>query len=89
MKTFTARITSKGQMTIPVEVRRYLGLNESDKVIVLISDEGIVELRRSQYPDIRSLRGIAGSLDSPLPWNDVIRIAREDALLPGVDDDRE
>jgi AbrB family looped-hinge helix DNA binding protein len=89
MRTFTATVTSKGQMTIPVEVRRYLGLNESDKVIVSISDEGVVEIRRSRYPDIRSLRGIAGSLDGALPWNDVIRIAREDALLPGVDDDRE
>jgi antitoxin PrlF len=89
MKTFTARVTSKGQMTIPVEVRRYLGLNESDKVIVSISEEGVVELRRSRYPDIRSLRGIAGSLDRSLPWEDVIRVAREDALVFEVDADRE
>jgi AbrB family looped-hinge helix DNA binding protein len=52
MRTLIARVTSKGQMTIPVEVDRYVGLNESDTVIVSISGDGVVELRRSRYPDI-------------------------------------
>lgn len=89
MRTFTARVASKIQMIIPVQVRRYLGLNGTDKVVVSIFDEGIVEDRWSRYPGIRSLRGIAGSLDRPLSWNDMVRIAREDALLPGDADNRE
>lgn len=86
VKTFAATVTSKGQMTIPVEVRRYLDLKESDKVIVSITEDGVVQLSKPRYPDLKSLRGAAGKLDRPLPWDEVIRIAREDALLTDSDD---
>jgi AbrB family looped-hinge helix DNA binding protein len=33
MKEFVSTITSKGQLTIPVEVRRMLGLKRGDKVV--------------------------------------------------------
>lgn len=85
-KTYAATVTRKGQMTIPVEVRRHLGLEESDKVIVSIAEDGVVELQRSRYPDVKSLRGAAGKLDRQLPWEEMLRIAREDALLSDPDD---
>jgi antitoxin PrlF len=38
-------LTAKGQVTIPVEVRRYLGLEPNDKVAFVIED-GDVRVRR-------------------------------------------
>jgi AbrB family looped-hinge helix DNA binding protein len=37
----TAKITSKGQITIPIEVRRALGVGEGDALIFEKDDEGI------------------------------------------------
>ncbi|MDR1541180.1 MAG: AbrB/MazE/SpoVT family DNA-binding domain-containing protein [Clostridiales bacterium] len=37
-----SRVTSKGQVTIPVEMRRKLGLREGDKVVFMEQDGGIV-----------------------------------------------
>ncbi|MEW6663496.1 MAG: AbrB/MazE/SpoVT family DNA-binding domain-containing protein [Bacillota bacterium] len=33
-----ARISSKGQVTIPIEIRKKLGLKEGDKVVFLEKD---------------------------------------------------
>jgi antitoxin PrlF len=38
----TTKITAKGQVTIPVEIRRKLGLNPGDRVTFRDSDDGIV-----------------------------------------------
>src|SRR5262245_30831673 len=34
-----------------------------------------------EYPTVQSLRGIAGSLDRPLSWQDVQEIAHEDRVV--------
>jgi len=48
-------ITSKGQVTIPAEVRRLLGISTNDKVTFQITDKGdvllTVPLYRSVYTD--------------------------------------
>lgn len=83
---YTAKVTSKGQITVPVEIREHLGLGPADKLRFIITDDGTVEVERSKYPNLMSLEGAAGSLPEPLPWDEVIRIAREDALLDEYDD---
>ena len=80
MQEIISTITSKGQVTIPVEVRRYLGLKTNDKVAFLIDEEGVVQLRVPRYPTIASLRGAAGSLSKRLSWQEMQRIAYEDRL---------
>jgi len=80
MKEILATLTSKGQVTIPIEVRRHLGLKTGDQIAFAIEDEGTVRLAVPRYPDVASLRGAAGSLEEPLPWAEVRRIAREDHL---------
>ncbi len=80
MKEIIATVTSKGQVTIPVAVRRHLKLREKDKVIFLLDEEGEVRLVPSRYPDLSSLRGAAGSLAEPRAWQEVEEIAREDHL---------
>ncbi len=73
-------VTSKGQVTIPAEVRRHLGIKRNDKLSFVIDPDGVVRLRVPRYPDIASLRGAAGSLERPLTWQEVREIAREDHL---------
>jgi antitoxin PrlF len=80
MKEIIATITSKGRVTIPAEVRKYLGIKPHDKIAFVIDSEGTVRLRVPRYPDIASLCGAAGSLNKPLSWQQVQEIALEDRL---------
>jgi AbrB family looped-hinge helix DNA binding protein len=73
-------LTSKGQATIPVVIRRHLGLRPGDKIDFFIDPEGAVKIRPVRYPTIESLRGAAGSLKRPQSKEEMLRIAREDAL---------
>jgi len=47
-------ITSQGQITIPAEFRRKLGLNESKKAVVAIEDNKLII---EPIPDLLSLEG--------------------------------
>ncbi len=85
MKEIPSTITSKGQVTIPAEVRRRLDLKTGDKIVFVLDDTGEVRLVAPPYPDIESLRGAAGSLEKPLPWEETLQIAREDRLANGPD----
>jgi antitoxin PrlF len=80
MKEIVSKITSKGQVTIPVEVRRHLGLDTGAKIAFVVDDEGNVSLRPPTYPTIDSLRGAAGKLDKPMSWKEMRRIAIEDYI---------
>lgn len=81
MKEIVSTISSKGQVTIPAEVRRHLGVGRNDKLSFIIEPDGVVRLRAPRYPDIESLRGVAGSLEKPISWPEMQEIAREDRLL--------
>src|SRR6266568_3625053 len=78
MKEILSTITSKGQVTIPIEVRKHLGLKTNDKVAFVIDSEGKVLLKVPRYSDVASLSGAAGSLDKPLSWQQMREIAYED-----------
>lgn len=80
MREILSTITSKGQVTIPVEVRRHLGVRENDKIAFVIEDSGAVRMQPLPYPTVASLRGAAGSLPTPLTWKAMREIARQDAL---------
>jgi len=80
MREIISTITSKGQVTIPAEIRRHLGLKKSDKISFVIESEGDVRLTAPRYPNIASLRGAAGSLKRSLSWSKMREIAREDRL---------
>lgn len=51
-----ATLTSKGQTTIPQEIRSYLGLHAGDKVEFLIEKNGKVVLK-PLTADVRELKG--------------------------------
>jgi AbrB family looped-hinge helix DNA binding protein len=78
MQEIISTITSKGQVTIPAEVRRHLGVGEHGKITFVIDDDGEVRLSVPEYPTIESLRGVAGSLAKPLSWQQMKEIAHDD-----------
>jgi AbrB family looped-hinge helix DNA binding protein len=50
-------MTSKGQITVPKEVRLKLNLKPGDRVLFIVEDDGAVRMRAANK-DISSLRGI-------------------------------
>jgi antitoxin PrlF len=81
MKEILSTVTSKGQVTIPAEVREYLGIKTNDKIAFVIDQEGIVRIKVPRYPNIASLRGAAGRLQKPVSWQQMQRIAYEDRFI--------
>lgn len=77
-KEFVSTISSKGQITLPVFVRRYLQVDKNDKVAFVIEPTEGVKLTQAKYPDIRSLKGVAGALKQPMKWEEVKKVAYED-----------
>ena len=72
----SARISSKGQVTIPLAVREALTIEEGDQVIFRVEGQRAI-LARS--PDLIHL---AGSVSVPAakrgsPWDDVVRETRK------------
>ncbi len=57
----TVTLTSKGQVTIPQEVRKQLGLHQGDRIEFQIEVDGSLRLR----PVTRSVRELAGILHRP------------------------
>lgn len=81
MKEIVATVTSKGQITIPIEVRKHLGVSTHSKLAFVIDNEGDVHVRPAAFPDIDSLRGAAGTLGEPLSWDEMLEIARDEYVM--------
>jgi AbrB family looped-hinge helix DNA binding protein len=54
-------LTSKGQVTVPKEIRERLGLKSGDKMAFTMLSDGTVVMR----PKTRRLADLAGSLTRP------------------------
>ena len=66
-----AKVTSKGQITIPVSIRKRLGIYEGDKVLFIDSPNGVVMVNPDSLP--------AGQGADALPANGKILISPEAA----------
>jgi len=58
-----AKITAKGQTTIPQDVRAALHVGPGDFIAWEVDDEGTATVRRVQPMDIEYLRALEGTLD--------------------------
>ena len=85
MRQIVSTVTSKGQVTIPADVRKHLGIKQGDKLSFVIEDHGAVRIERPRYRDVASLRGAAGSLGKPLSWKETLGTAREDHITEITD----
>ena len=70
-----SRLTSKGQITIPVSVRRALSLREGDRVVFRVEGDRAIVARS---PDLLAL---GGSISVPASrrgtaWADILRETR-------------
>jgi antitoxin PrlF len=55
-----ATITSKGQITIPKEVRKALSLETGDRVAFLVREDGVAEM----HPETVELMSLFGAIKS-------------------------
>jgi AbrB family looped-hinge helix DNA binding protein len=58
-----ARLSVKGQVTIPVDVRRRLGLKEGDKVVFMEKNSNIVLLNSNRLAFEEFQRDMAGEAE--------------------------
>ena len=73
-----ATVTAKGQVTLPVEARRRLGIEAGTKLEILVTDDGrleVIPLRGS----IRELKGLLPPPPTPLTLE-----AMDDAIHEGA-----
>lgn len=71
-----ARVSSKGQITIPRAVREALGIAEGDEILFRLEGQRAVIARTP------NLLELAGSVDVPVekrgtPWDEVLRETRK------------
>jgi AbrB family looped-hinge helix DNA binding protein len=68
----TATITSKGQITLPKEVREALGVGTGDRVEFVAEEKGVYKLLPATR-DVRSLKGLVSKPAKPVGVEDMIR----------------
>ncbi len=76
MKEIVTTMTQRGQVTVPAEVRRMLGLQPRDKVAFTI-DEGEVRLLPAKFT-LESAYGSVPPLARPVSDREMARIAKEE-----------
>jgi antitoxin PrlF len=75
----SAKVTSKGQITIPQEVRERLGVSEGDRVEFVYLDDGGFALK----PATRSIKDLKGII--PLRRRRPVTLAEmDDAIAAGA-----
>ena len=67
----TATVTSKGQITIPIDVRTGLGLETGDRVDFVFDDELGRVVFLPVTKNIVSLKGVIAKPDSPVSIEDM------------------
>ena len=71
MRKFTSTVTQRGQVTLPAEVRRALGVKHRDKVAFTIED-GEVRLAPASF----SLESVYGSVKPSKKPEDFYKVSR-------------
>ena len=72
MKEILASVTAKGQVTIPVEIRRLLGVSPHDKVAFVVEDDQVRLARTGTV-----VRKTAGALRSAEPLRNALQLREE------------
>lgn len=68
----TARVTSKGQVTIPADVREALGIEQGDNLLFEVTPERVAQLRVVKKHRLSDLYG-ALPATRPFPGKEQIR----------------
>ena len=81
MKELVATVTTKGQVTIPLEVRRRLGVAPHDKVAFVLDDDQVRLVRKGSV--VAQTAGIVKSGRAPLTAKE-LREAAERGIAEDV-----
>jgi bifunctional DNA-binding transcriptional regulator/antitoxin component of YhaV-PrlF toxin-antitoxin module len=73
-----ATVTSKGQITIPVGVRRHLKLDKHRKVAVVVKPDGSVQLAVPKYPTLESIAGVVEPLAKPMTLSEMRAVVADE-----------
>lgn len=76
MRKFSSTITQRGQVTLPVEIRRKLDVNPGDRVEFTIEGDQVT-VRPVKYT-LESAFGSVPPLSEPMDFEEMIRTAKED-----------
>jgi AbrB family looped-hinge helix DNA binding protein len=79
----TATLTSKGQITIPADVRRALNVQTGDRVEFVQVQPGRFELVAATR-SVRELKGMFGKPARSLTIDDMNRVVAEEGAKQGV-----
>ncbi|MDR3072195.1 MAG: type II toxin-antitoxin system PrlF family antitoxin [Clostridiales Family XIII bacterium] len=64
-----AKVSANGQITVPVEIRRLLGVKEGDKILFFRNDKGEIVIDNASESAIlnaqNAFRGVAENLGNP------------------------
>ncbi len=80
MKEIVVTVSSKGQVVVPKEICKHLGIAQGDKITFALDAEGQVTVKAIKSSPFAALRGAAGNLKMQLSWDEIRQIAREDHL---------
>lgn len=70
-----ARVTSKGQVTVPKAVREALGISEGDEVVFRVEGHRAILARTPDFLDLAGTVPVPASRRN-VAWDDVIRATR-------------
>lgn len=81
MGRFDAKTSQKGQVTIPIEARKALGLPPGGAVQFIVGDDGKVSIV-AKHSDLSHLRGIFGKSAKPVDIEEAVMetLAEKSAL---------
>lgn len=68
----TATLTSKGQITIPLEVRKALGVEAGDRLEFVAEEKGVYKVVAATR-DVRHLKGLVDKPAKPVSVEDMKR----------------
>jgi AbrB family looped-hinge helix DNA binding protein len=80
-----AKVSSNGQITVPIEVRRLLGIREGDKILFMQKENGDVVIGNASanalFKAQRAFEGVAETLGNPSEeevqqWVNEVRYAK-------------
>lgn len=75
---YTVTLSSKGQLTLPAEVRQQLALARGTRLRLIVRDDGTVELRKPPFARVADLAGIGQGRRVAAPPSEMRDIAHEE-----------
>ena len=77
VKEFTSSVSPKGQITLPIEIRRQLGVKPKDKVVITVDGEGVKITPAGAHPLEASFQAVP-ALREPRTLKKMSEIAHEE-----------